>query len=898
MLLAGADTSYHHSIARLLGNNGYEVQPASDAGAAAAAAKRHKPDIILAGMALPQHDGPGLIGALRQDPALLDVPIIIVSVIASEMVRSACLRAGADDYLVWPHMARDLLGRLASHLASARFRAAEIAAMSRLYALSCRLTTIPDLPSLLDEVLNSTMALQGADFGSLQLYDPETRSLSIAAQQGFGQEFLEYFRTVTVDGGSACARALKEDGRVIIDDVMLDPEFEPHRHIAAAAGFRAVQSTPLIERSTGLPIGMLSTHFREPYRPGARDLQWTDLYALQAGDVIALRLSAERLQKSEARLHAAVDLVGLSLYSWDPQTGALQWDEPTRAMWGLSPGAHVDHDVFLSGIHSEDRPLVDAAIARTIDPAGDGLYRAEYRVIGIGDGVQRWISAYGKTSFDKGKPVRHLGAALDITDRRRAEERAQQNEDRLRAALVASATGTWRWNIRTGAANWDEALDRLLGCPPEEAAHSLEEFVASVHPEDRPEFERRLERCIQENTDFEMEYRYICTDGRQVWLYDRGRMFRDSEGRPSYMTGACVDITERKHTEQVLRQSEERFRQFARHSTDVLRIIDLGTMRHAFISTAFERVWGKPVSPEWSIRDWCDTIHPADTKRVAHALERVQGGEDICMEYRIFRPDGGVRRLRETVFPIRDEHGRIGRVGSSAQDITHFKGSQVYLIDADPTSRLEVTEILQGAGHAVKTFASARTFLEMVSVLLPGCVIVDTRRAEAGDLAIPLGLKARRRELPVIIIADSGRDARSGVRAVKAGAADFLPFPFRREDLLTAVATELADIQESTAQDRDAELARAGIAALSARERQVLDGMLAGGTSKSIAKELGLSPRTIEMHRTHMMERLRTRTLLELVLLATAAGLKPLPAAHKAGLQMDVTGNETTLPIG
>src|SRR4051812_2133569 len=183
VLLAGDDTSYHHRIARLLGNNGYEVQTVSDAGAAVAAARQHKPDIILAGMALPQRDGPGQISALRQDPTLLDVPVIIVSVIASEMVRSACLRAGADDYLVWPYMEHDLLGRLASHLASARFRAAEMAAMSRLYGLSCRLTTIPDLPALLDEVLNSIIALQGADFGSLQLYDPEARSLSIAAQQ-------------------------------------------------------------------------------------------------------------------------------------------------------------------------------------------------------------------------------------------------------------------------------------------------------------------------------------------------------------------------------------------------------------------------------------------------------------------------------------------------------------------------------------------------------------------------------------------------------------------------------------------------------------------------------------------------------------------------------------------
>ena len=93
--------------------------------------------------------------------------------------------------------------------------------------------------------------------------------------------------------------------------------------------------------------------------------------------------------------------------------------------------------------------------------------------------------------------------------------------------------------------------------------------------------------------------------------------------------------------------------------------------------------------------------------------------------------------------------------------------------------------------------------------------------------------------------------------------------------MLTAIATELADIQQVTARDREAELAKASIAAMSTRERQVLDGiMLAGGTSKSIARELGISPRTVEMHRAHVMERLGARTLSELILLATAAGLR------------------------
>jgi PAS domain S-box-containing protein len=347
-----------------------------------------------------------------------------------------------------------------------------------------------------------------------------------------------------------------------------------------------------------------------------------------------------------------------------------------------------------------------------------------------------------------------------------------------------------------------------------------------------------------------------------------------------------------------LRESEERFQQFAQHSTDVLRIVDLGTLRHVFISLAFERIWGSPIASMWGTRDWIDTVHLADRERVSDAFERVKGGEDLGLEYHIVRPDGGVRRIRDSMFPIRDKHGRVVRIGGSAHDVTRHNGSLVYLVDADPISCLKVTEVLQGAGYEVKTFTSARTFLRMAPVLVPGCVVVDIRKAEAGNLTIPRELKARRRGLPVIIVGDSSRDTGLGVRAMKAGAVDFLPVPCEHGDLLTAIATELADIREATAVDRETELARASVATMSLREREVLDGMLGGGTSKAIAKELGISPRTVEMHRAHVMERLGAKTLSELILLATAAGLRPSHAAREAGSEMGGTGGARTSPRG
>src|SRR6476469_1896548 len=105
------------------------------------------------------------------------------------------------------------------------------------------------------------------------------------------------------------------------------------------------------------------------------------------------------MQNHETQLGVVRDLVGFSPYSWDPQTGTLEWDDRLRAMWGLPSGAAIDGETFRAGVHSEDWPRVEAAIARCVDPDGDGVYALEYRVIGIEDGVERWVQTYGRTLF-------------------------------------------------------------------------------------------------------------------------------------------------------------------------------------------------------------------------------------------------------------------------------------------------------------------------------------------------------------------------------------------------------------------------------------------------------------------------------------------------------------------
>jgi PAS domain S-box-containing protein len=470
-------------------------------------------------------------------------------------------------------------------------------------------------------------------------------------------------------------------------------------------------------------------------------------------DITDRKRMEEALQRSEARLQSAVDLLGLGLYAWDPQTNAFEWDTRVKGMWGLPPDAHIDYGLWRDRVHPDDLARVEAAVAKCADPNGDGVYAIEYRVNGM-DGMERWVATHGRTTFESARPVHFFGVALDITERKRGEEREKRAEQRIR-------------------------------------------------------------------------------------------------------------------------DKEDRFRQFAEHSSNVLWILNVDTRQFEYLSPAFDGLWRR--SRDETRDYWTETIHADDRERASRGMERALLGDLVVQEYRIVRPDGSVCSVRDTVFPIRDPHERVKWVGGIAQDITIHDALQAYLIDADATSRQKVAHVLYGAGYAVKTFTSGADFLEMAHVLSTGCVVLNIESAPSEGLQLVRQLKANGNNLPLIVTGVSSGNVTLAIQAMKAGAVDWLEMPYPDDQLLMAVSSALADIRFSAARSRDAEFARARVAGMSVRERQVLEGLLAGGTNKVIGRALGISPRTVELYRASVMERLGVGTLPEAVLMAAAAGVRPAP---------------------
>ena len=472
-------------------------------------------------------------------------------------------------------------------------------------------------------------------------------------------------------------------------------------------------------------------------------------------DTSERRVFEEALRTSEARLRAATELVGIGIYAWDPRTGALDWDDRVRAMWGLPAGTPIDEALFEEGIHPDDQPRVRTAIAACVDPTGDGSYAVEYRVIGRDDGIVRHIATSGRTTFENGCATGFIGAAIDVTARRNAEA--------------------------------------------------------------------------------------------------------------------------------AVRVSEARFTSFAEHSSNLLWIGDPATGAILYRSAAFERIWGIPREDGARfIEQWLEDVHPDDRSQVVHALASVGAGEVTQFEYRIIRPgDGAVRRLRDTSFPILEEDGAVTRIGGIVEDLTQDDSGQVYIVSAKALEARRLAGVVRSMGYRARTFESAAAFLDIAAILAPGCVLVDLRRAKPEGLSVLRELKARAIALPCIVLDGTAADLMSAVAAMKAGATDYIIVD-NEGALHTSVSNVIAECFAAVRPVSRDENASARIARLTPREREVLLGLVEGDTDKMLGKKLGISPRTIELHRAQVMNRLNAGNLAELIQFALAAGISPPCDSHAA----------------
>jgi two-component system, LuxR family, response regulator FixJ len=195
----------------------------------------------------------------------------------------------------------------------------------------------------------------------------------------------------------------------------------------------------------------------------------------------------------------------------------------------------------------------------------------------------------------------------------------------------------------------------------------------------------------------------------------------------------------------------------------------------------------------------------------------------------------------------------------------------VHVIDDDEAVRESIDFLLRSAGLSVRTYDSATSFLDAAPKITAGCIITDVRMPGLSGIDLLGRLQEMQIGLPVIVITGHG-DVPLAVEAMKCGAVDFLEKPFDDDVLLASVRAALDRSEESVAVEAERAEIRARIAALTQRERDVLEGLVAGHPNKIIAFKLEISPRTVEIYRANLMTKMKAGSLSELVRMALVVG--------------------------
>ncbi len=196
----------------------------------------------------------------------------------------------------------------------------------------------------------------------------------------------------------------------------------------------------------------------------------------------------------------------------------------------------------------------------------------------------------------------------------------------------------------------------------------------------------------------------------------------------------------------------------------------------------------------------------------------------------------------------------------------------IYVIDDDAAMRDSLNFLLDSAGFGVTLFDNAQAFLDALPGLSFGCVVSDVRMPGIDGIELLKRMKAQLSAFPILIMTGHG-DVPLAVEAMKLGAVDFLEKPFEDERLTSMIETAIRQAEPAAKNDAISQDIAARVASLSPRERQVMEGLIAGLSNKLIAREYDISPRTIEVYRANVMTKMQANSLSELVRLAMRAGM-------------------------
>jgi len=402
-------------------------------------------------------------------------------------------------------------------------------------------------------------------------------------------------------------------------------------------------------------------------------------------DITARKLTEVELRRSKAQLTDAQRLSHVGSVGMDANTKRIFWSEESARIYGYAPGTEPTPELILQRVHPEDVDLVKDAIQR----AGEGgdNFDYEHRLL-MPDGSIKHICNLAHGHRDEAGDAEVVGAIMDITERRVAEEAIRRSDAYLAGAQRLSHTGSFGWKPDEGEIVWSDETYRIFEYDST-LKPTVDSVVQRVHPADRTLAQQVIDRASLTGTDFEHEYRLLFSDGRVKHVHAIARGVQQVSGHREFI-GAVTDITERKTAEEKIRTQEAELRQ----------MLDFAPQLIGVLGPKFERLYANRVALAYygvSLDEWRQghetEIHPDDVDRVKSHFERSLtsgAASEIEIEKRLRGGDGTYRWFLVRYNPLRNDEGQIVRWYIAGTDIEERKRGEDKLQQENVALREEI----------------------------------------------------------------------------------------------------------------------------------------------------------------------------------------------------------------
>jgi two-component system, cell cycle sensor histidine kinase and response regulator CckA len=390
--------------------------------------------------------------------------------------------------------------------------------------------------------------------------------------------------------------------------------------------------------------------------------------SLIAHDISERKRAEEKLRASEERLRLAQRVAGIGTFDWDVQTGLSRWTPELERLYGLTPGTFDGRpETFLNLIHPQDRARV-AALLQEADRTGEG--EGEWRVVWP-DGTVRWLaSRWGVSKDEGGKPDRAFGINLDITERKRAEEKSRKTEVRLQLQIDRMPIGCIVWDKRIRVTQWNPAAERIFGFTAEEVmGRHPSEFMIPAGT--RPQLEAIISKLVHGDTTVQSTNRNLTKSGRRISCQWTNTPLKEPDGTLVGVLSMVEDVTERKRND----YARELLASIVTSTSDAIISETLEGKITSWNSGA-EAIYGYQAKEMIGQSVAC-LIPPDRSSEFSEILEKTtKPAQTIHLDTVRLRKDGSRVDVSLTVSPIRNRIGGVIGISVIGHDITERKRAE------------------------------------------------------------------------------------------------------------------------------------------------------------------------------------------------------------------------------